>query len=51
MSKNEINLFRIVYENDDPEKAVTTAIKVFTAFLEQLEAVPAQQAVYPLESF
>lgn len=50
MSENEIELFRIVYENDDPEQAVMTAIKVFTAFLEQHEAVPTQQAVCPLES-
>lgn len=50
MNENEIELFRIIYENDDPERAVMTAIKVFTAFLEQPEAVPAQQAVCPLES-
>lgn len=51
MRENEMELFNIVYGHDDPEKAVLTAIKVFTAFLEQHEAVPMQQAVCPLESF
>ena len=43
LSKNEIELMRIVYENDNPEQAVLTAIEVFTAFLEQLEEVPEPQ--------
>lgn len=38
MTANEIELFNIVFENDHPEKAVMTAIEVFTAFLAQLEA-------------
>jgi hypothetical protein len=38
LSKNEIELFRIVNENDNPEQAVLTAINVFAAFLRQLEA-------------
>ena len=37
MRNNEIELFNIVNENDNPEQAVLTAIKVFAAFLEQLE--------------
>ena len=45
MSANEIELFRIVYENDNPEQAVLTAIQVFTAFLEQPEVAPEPQAV------
>lgn len=45
MSTHEIDLFKIIYENDNPEKAVLTAIEVFTAFLEQLEAFPEQQPV------
>ena len=44
MSTHEAELFKIIYENDHPEKAVLTAIQVFTAFLEQLEAVPEQPA-------
>ena len=43
----EAELFKIINENDNPEKAVLTAIEVFTAFLEQLEASPAQSAAYP----
>lgn len=50
MSTQERELFKIIYENDNPEKAVLTAIEVFTAFLEQLAADPAQPAACPLES-
>ena len=38
MSKYERELFEIVNENDNPVQAVETAINVFVAFLEQLEA-------------
>ena len=51
MSENEIALFNMIYENDDPEQAVLTAIMVFTAFLEQPAAVPVPQSVCPLGSF
>ena len=40
MSTHETELFKIIYENDDPEKAVLTASKLFTAFLEQPEEAP-----------
>ena len=50
MSTHEKELFKIIYENDNPEKAVLTAIEVFTAILEQLSAVPTLPAVCPLES-
>ena len=50
MSTQEIELFKIISESENPEQAVLTAIEVFTAFLEQLVEVPAQQAVCPLES-
>ena len=43
MSTHEAELFKIIYENDNPERAVLTAIEVFTAFLEQLEEVPVPQ--------
>lgn len=46
MSTHEVELFKIIYENDNPEKAVLTAIEVFTAFLEQLEASPEPQPAY-----
>lgn len=44
MSTQEIELFKIISGSENPEKAVLTAIQVFTAFLEQLEAVPEQPA-------
>jgi hypothetical protein len=50
LSENEIALMRMVYENDNPEQAVLTAIKTFAAFLEQLAEDPGPQAVCPLES-
>ena len=49
MSKNEIELFNILYEHN-AEQAMLTAIKVFAAFLEQLEEVPTPPLVCPLES-
>ena len=50
MSTQEIELFNIIQESKDPEKAVLTAIEVFTAFLEQLSASPEQRPAYPKES-
>ena len=50
MSTQELELFKIIYENENPEKAVLTAIKIFTAFLEQPGANQVPLAVCPLES-
>ena len=50
MSENEIALFNMIYENDNPEDAVLVAIKVFAAFLEQLGAAPGPQPVCQQES-
>ena len=50
MSNNELELLKIIHENDNPCEAVLTAIEVFTAFLTQLGADPVQQAVCPQES-
>ena len=50
MSTHELELFNIIYENDNPEQAVLTAIKTFAAFLEQLEEDPEPPAVCQLES-
>ena len=47
MSANEIELMNIIYECDEPDQAVLTAIKVFAAFLERLSEDPAPQAVCP----
>lgn len=40
MNENEDRLFKIIYENDDPERAILAAIKVFTAFLEKPQEPP-----------
>ena len=45
MSTQELELFKIIYENDNPEKAVLTAIEIFTAILEQPSEVPVLQLV------
>ena len=50
MSKNEIELFNMLYENDCAEQGVLTAIKVFSAFLERLAEDPMPPSAYPLES-
>jgi hypothetical protein len=50
LSKNEIALLDIINENDNPEQAVLTAINVFAAFLERLEADQEPQAVGLRES-
>jgi hypothetical protein len=44
VSENEIELMKLVRENDNPEQAAMTAIQVFAAFLERLEADQALQA-------
>ena len=50
MSTHEIELFKIINENDNPEQAVLIAIKTFAAFLEQLAEGQEPQTVCPLES-
>ena len=45
MHEYEVELMNLIYENDNPEEAVLTAIKVFAAFLEQLSEDPVPQAV------
>ena len=45
MDEYEIELMNMIYENDNPEEAVMTAIRVFAAFLEQLAEDPVPQAV------
>ena len=50
MTLNEIELFNIINENDNPEETILTAIKVFSAFLEQLEATPMPQVASLQES-
>lgn len=40
MTKNEIEMINMIRENDKPEQSLLIAIKVFSAFVEQLEANP-----------
>ena len=47
MSPHEKELFKIIYESNNPEQAVLTAIDVFTAFLAQLSADQEQLAADP----
>lgn len=51
MTKNEIEMIDIIRENDNPEQTILTAIKVFSAFLEQLEEVPMLRVDVLQESF
>lgn len=43
MTTNECKLYEILHNSDDMEEALQIAIKVFSAFLEQLEAAPVPQ--------
>ena len=43
MTNNEIEIINIIRENDNLEQGLLIAIKVFSAFLEQLEADPMLQ--------
>lgn len=45
MTNYEIELAELISENDNPEQAVLVAIKVFSAFLEQLEEGQVLQVV------
>ena len=45
MKNYEKELAEIIRENDNPEQAVLVAIKVFSAFLEQLEEAPTLRVV------
>ncbi len=45
MNENEIKLFNMIHENDNPEQAALVAIKVFAEFLERLGEAPEPQAV------
>ena len=51
MNKHEVELFNIIRDSNNEEQSVLTAIKVFSAFLEQLEEAPTLQAAAPLVSF
>lgn len=50
MKGNELELFEIINEYEDPTEAVLVAIKVFSAFLEQLAEAPTLPAADLQES-
>jgi hypothetical protein len=51
ITENEMELIKMIRENDNQEEALMTAIKVFSAFVEQLEEAPVLQAAALRESF
>ena len=50
MKGMESELFKMIYECDNPEEAVAVAIKIFSAFLKQLAEAPVPQPGDLLES-
>ena len=49
MTNNEKELIHIIRNNDNPAKALETAVAIIADFLKQLESSEAQAAVYPPE--
>ena len=47
LSKNEIELIRIIRENDNPDNALLIATQVILEFLKQPESFEGQAAVCP----
>ena len=47
MTENEIELLKLIHENDKPEEAVMTAIEIISDFLKQLGSSQGQAAVDP----
>ena len=45
MTDKEKEVFRIIYENDNPEQAFLTAVETICAFLEQHESFEGQVPV------
>ena len=38
MTKNELELLKIIHENDNKEQAILVAVSIITSFLEQCES-------------
>ncbi len=45
MTENEMELIRIIRENDNPEKALVTAVETILLYLKQRESSQEQAAV------
>ena len=48
LSKNEIELIKMIRENDNPDLALQTAVLVILGYLKQHESSEEPSAVYPL---
>ena len=46
MTNNEIELLKLIRENDNPEEALITATTIIIDFLKQHESFEGQAAVY-----
>ena len=40
MTENELELIKLIRENDNQEEAILTAVSIITSFLEQCESSP-----------
>lgn len=49
MTENERELIKIIRENDNPEKALTTAIEIILLFLTQQQSFGGQVVAEPRE--
>ena len=46
MTENELNLIKLIRENDNSEEAIITAVKIITSFLEQEKSFEVQVPAY-----
>ena len=47
MTENELNLIKLIRENDNPEQALRTAVETILSFLERHESSQEPSAVCP----
>lgn len=47
MTENELNLIKLIRENDNSEEAILTAVRIITSFLEQEKSSEEQVPAYP----
>ena len=47
MTENELELIRILHENDNPDDALAVAVEVITSYLAQLESSEGQAVAGP----
>ena len=49
MTANEIELIKLIRENDNSEEAIITAVSIITSFLEREKSFVVQVPAYPPE--